>query len=102
MSARLLPVRALVHRALVVYALLRMSLALFAVLLSVSGGRSAEPGVFTAIGMIALAMTLGAIDIRRRRESVLWANLGYPPIVAPLIYGAVALSGEVIIAWLFT
>jgi hypothetical protein len=29
-----------------------------------------------------------------------WANLGYSPLVAPSIFGFVALLGELVIAWI--
>jgi hypothetical protein len=99
-SRELAPLRILVLRALVGYALLRALLVVVAAILDAFAGRGAGAGLESPVGVVLLAMLLGAADIRRRGESLFWANLGYPPVIAPCLIGGVALSGELILAWI--
>lgn len=47
-------------------------------------------------GVIILMTILGVIDLRRRSEVILWANLGYGRWLTSVIYGSVGLAGEVL------
>lgn len=95
----LAPLRVLLPRACVVYAALRGLLLALAGILAAVAGRGAADGLDSPAGIVALATVLGAIDIRRRGETLLWANLGYPPVLAPGCFGAVALVAELLAAW---
>lgn len=96
----LAPLRILLLRALVGYPLLRALLVVVALIVGSVGGRGAADGLESPVGVVVLAMVLGAVDIRRRGESILWANLGHSPLIAPCLFGAVALLGELSLAWL--
>lgn len=98
-SRAIAPLRILVLRALVVYPLTRALLLVIAALVDVFAGRGATAGIESPVGVVLLTTALGQADIRRRRESVLWANLGYSPVDAPGLFGAVALLGELILIW---
>jgi hypothetical protein len=99
-SRDLAPLRILALRALVFYPLLRALLFVIAAIVAEFAGRAAADGLESPIGAVLLATALGAVDIRRRGESMFWANLGYSPLVAPSIFGFVALLGELVIAWI--
>jgi hypothetical protein len=96
----LAPLRILILRALVLYPLVRGLLVVVAALLDAFAGRGAATGLESPAGVVVIAMVLGGIDIRRRGESIFWANLGYSPVVAPCLFGVVALAGELVIAWI--
>jgi hypothetical protein len=87
-------------RALVGYPLLRALLVVVAAILEVFAGRGATAGIESPLGVVLLAMALGAADIRRRGESVFWANLGYSSVTTPCLCGMVALLGELTLAWI--
>lgn len=97
---RVAPLRILVLRALVGYPLLRALLVVVAGILEVFAGRGAAAGLESPAGIVLLAIVLGAVDIRRRGESIFWANLGYSPVITPCLFGMVALMGELILAWI--
>lgn len=88
--------RALILRAFVLWALLR-------VMVGVAAAFAAEAGEIppnAPIGIVLLCVVVALIDVRRRQERALWANLGISlPIVAG-IFGAVAVTGEVVLALL--
>lgn len=90
---RFAPLTALAIRASVLYLLLRLTLAG----ISVAGTRVGAASPDSPAGIVLLVMVLGAIDIRRRGESLLWANLGYSTMVTWGLFGAIALSGELIL-----
>lgn len=94
------PLRILVLRALVGYPLVRMMLLVIVALVREGAGRGVADGLESPVGVVLLAMVLGAVDVRRRGESILWANLGYSPIVAPALFGMTAFVGESILAWM--
>ena len=52
------------------------------------------------VGIVLVATAVGDVDIRRRGETILWANLGYSPLVTRGIFGAAAILGEVTLAWI--
>ena len=87
------PLRPLALRAAILYVLLRLLLAA----VSAIGAGSDAPSFDSPFGIVLLVTALGAIDIRRRGESMLWANLGYPTFVLWGIFGAVALVGELLL-----
>lgn len=72
-----LPVRpfagALILRAATLWVLLRLSFALLDYRLAY---RLTWPSLVTVFGIIVLTAVLGLIDVRRRREHILLANLG--------------------------
>ena len=91
---RVAPLRPLALRAAILYVLLRLLLAA----VSAIGAGSDAPSFDSPFGIVLLVTALGAIDIRRRGESTLWANLGYPTIVSWGLFGAVALVGDLLLA----
>lgn len=90
----LFPLRTLLLRALVIHAGLRLLVAGIGAAAERSGGSSPD----SPFGLVVLVTVLGAIDLRRRGEAMLWANLGYSPVVTAGVYGAVAFSGELLLA----
>jgi hypothetical protein len=94
------PLRILVVRALVCYPLLRALLVVIAAMVEMFAGSGAGATLDSPLGVVVLAAALGAADIRRRGESVFWANLAYPWFTAPSLFGAVALLGELTLAWI--
>jgi hypothetical protein len=96
----LAPLRVLVLRALLSYPLLRALLVVVAAILEAFAGRGAGAGLESPVGIVLLATALGAVDIRRRGESLFWANLGYAPAIPPILFGAAALVGDLILAWI--
>jgi len=87
------PLQPLAIRAFFLYGPLRL-------LLSGISGAAALVGAETPdspAGIVLLVAVLGAIDMRRRGESMLWSNLGYPPLATAGVFGAVALSGELLL-----
>lgn len=93
------PLRVLAFRALVAYPLLRVLLTVVGAMLAAFAGRAAAAELESPLGVVLLAAALGALDIRRRGESVLWANLGYPAVTTPALFGLVALAGELTLIW---
>jgi hypothetical protein len=59
-------------------------------------GVVAETNFANPAGVIILMTILGAIDLRRRSEVILWANLGYGRWLTWVIYGSVGIVGEVL------
>ena len=56
--------------------------------------------VDSPVGVILLVACLGWIDVRRRRESLFWANLGYSVWLTTGVFAAVAVVGETLFATL--
>lgn len=83
----------LVFRASVLFVVVHVLLSFLGVL--------AEASFANPAGVIILATVLGAMDLRRRREITLWANLGYEQWFTWAIYGAVGLAGEALSAAAF-
>ena len=54
--------------------------------------------ISTPIGVILLVAALGFIDLRRRREALFWANLGYSMWQTTGVFAGVALAGETIVS----
>lgn len=90
------PLKPLVVRAFILYALLRLLLGG----ISAAGTRLGVASPDSPVGIVLLVAVLGAIDLRRRGESMLWANLGYPLMATWGVFGAVALSGELLLSML--
>jgi hypothetical protein len=57
-----------------------------------------EPPEPNPLGTVLACQSLGVVDIRRRGERALWANLGYPSVIVIGMYGLAALAGELTIA----
>lgn len=103
MTTRTLPhaaLRALLLRATVLWALLRMLVAA-AVLMAESMSASASDmstSFGNPVGLIVLCSILGIVDIRRRQELVLWGNLGLSATQLATIFALVAGSGELLLS----
>jgi hypothetical protein len=91
----LIPLRSLLVRALVIHAGLRLLVAGVGAAAERSGGGSPD----SPFGIVVLVTLLGAIDLRRRGEAMLWADLGYSPVVTAGVFGAVAFTGELLLAF---
>lgn len=60
---------------------------------------SADGGGFgSSLGGVLLTWALGTIDIARRGETVLWANLGFSRIVTSLLFALTAIVAEITFA----
>lgn len=93
LARALVPLRPLLWRAILLYVGLRLVLVVLGAFVAMLGG---DP-LGNPLGVVLIAAALGAADLRRRRETLLWANLGCPPIALPLLVAAVAAVGE--LAW---
>jgi hypothetical protein len=88
--------RALMLRAFVLWAVLRVIVEIA----SAFAAQAGETPPDSPIGIVLLCVVVAYIDVRRRQERALWANLGISlPIVAG-IFGAIAVTGEVVLALL--
>lgn len=76
--------RILISRALVLFVLIT---------LIVSAFRIDSP-----LGVVLLVAALGWVDLRRRRELLFWANLGYGAAHTTAVFGGVALACETLFA----
>jgi len=54
--------------------------------------------VDSPVGVVLLVAVLGWIDLRRRREALFWANLGYSVWLTTGVFAAVAIAGETVFA----
>jgi hypothetical protein len=88
------PLRTLLLRATLLWALVSMLLYVVSRLASPDG----EPAGSNPIGTLLLCLILGAVDLRRRHEGILWANLGFPASVTVGVYGAAAGAGEILLS----
>lgn len=96
-ASRLIPLRLLAVRALWTYPALRALIAVVAAFTVTATGRE-EAAFESPVGVVIIAMLVGAIDVRRRGESLLWGNLGYSAFVPPAVFGLVAVLGELLLA----
>jgi hypothetical protein len=94
-----MPLRVLVLRAAVGYLMLRALLLVIALLLIAFGGGGDITQLGSPVGVVLVATAVGAVDFRRRGESLFWANLGYSPLVTRGLFGLIAVIGEVTLAW---
>ena len=76
--------RVLISRALVIFVLVTLVVSALRIDLS--------------LGVVLLVGVLGWIDVRRRHESLFWANLGYGAWQTTGVFFAVAIAGETIVA----
>ena len=86
--------RALLVRAFVLWALLRMMAGIAAAF----AGRPGETPPNSPIGIVLLCVVVALIDVRRRQERALWANLGISLPVVAALFGAIAVTGEIVFA----
>jgi hypothetical protein len=99
LAARFTPLRVLVLRAAVGYLMLRALLLVIALLLVAFAGGGDVTQLGSPAGIVLVATAVGEVDIRRRGETIFWANLGYSSLVSRGIFGVTAIFGEVILAW---
>ena len=84
------PLRHLLLRAVVLYALCSAGIVVVNWVTSADGS-----GFGSALSAVLLTWTLGTIDIARRGETILWANLGFSRVVTSSLFGLTALCAEV-------
>lgn len=87
-------VRVVFVRAILLWALVRL---VFAVLPLAAGAAFGSMPV-PPVGVIILAGALGLLDVRVRRERVLWGNLGVMTGTLAAAYAGAAASGELLLA----
>lgn len=87
--------RVLLIRAAVLYALIRV-----VVTAATAGAGPDGPGFDNPVGIVILVAVLGAIDLHRRNEQMLWRNLGYGAWHTVGMFAVVATAGEFLIALL--
>ncbi len=92
-SRLLLPLMPLLTRAAVLWLILKVALLAIGAAAEAMGAPSPE----SPFGIVVLTGVLGTVDIARRGERMLWANLGYAPAVTAGLFVLAALVGEV--AW---
>ncbi|MEO8564061.1 MAG: hypothetical protein ABI601_18415 [bacterium] len=91
-------IRALVTRAVVLWALLRALVTAVMLMASATGGsgdRLAGPRPFA---VVVLCAVLGLVDLKRRREASLWANLGLSRTHLAFLFAIAATAGELLLA----
>src|SRR6185436_15903264 len=84
----------LLSRAFVLWALVRVGFVMIALAGRALTGIGPSQG---PIGIILLCGLVGLIDVQRRGERALWANLGTPSHVLFLIGCAAAVPGEIVL-----
>jgi hypothetical protein len=95
--------RDMIMRAVVLWALLRALVTavmlMGSVFIPVAEGttphRASGP---SPIAVVILCALLGMIDLRRRHESALWANLGVSSAQLALLFTVTAIAGEIVLA----
>lgn len=91
-----LPLGPLVVRAFLLYLSLKLVLIVIGLIAESMGGERFD----NPVGIIILGAILGTVDLHRRHETMLWANLGYPPTVMAALVGLTAVAGEIVWALL--
>lgn len=86
----------LLPRAVALWALTRLAVAILPLAIGDPIG-SLSP---SAPGMVLLCGAVGLVDVRIRRERILWANLGVPAMILFGIYAAAAGMSETLLAFL--
>ncbi len=89
------PLHLLVLRAALLYPPLRLLFAGVSMWVELAGG---DPFEVRPVAAVVLTTLLGAIDLRRRGEALLWANLGYPMLLTLAPFAAIATLGELVLA----
>ena len=92
-SRLLIPLMPLLTRAAVLWLILKVALLAIGAAAEAMGAPSPE----SPFGIVVLTGVLGTVDIARRGERMLWANLGYAPAVTAAVFVLLATVGEV--AW---
>ncbi|MDB4883021.1 MAG: hypothetical protein JWL95_1787 [Gemmatimonadetes bacterium] len=98
--SRSLPI-ALAARAAASWALLRTLITAVFLLVpptEATATRVAEPSSPNPIAVILLCVIVGIVDLRRRREIMLWGNLGVSLAQLTLFFAVIATIGELFIA----
>jgi hypothetical protein len=93
--------RVLVVRAFVGFVMLRVLLVIVAALMAEFAGAAAADSLQNPLGAIVIAAAVGAADLRRRGETMFWANFGFPAYVTPALWAASAVLGESALALAF-
>lgn len=90
------PLRHLLLRAVILYALVSVAIVVVNRVTSADGS-----GFGSALSAVLLTWTLGTVDITRRGETILWANLGFSPAVTSSLFALTAICAEVVraIVW---
>lgn len=81
--------RALLLRAVVLWILVRLLVGAVGAFAADSGQSPDSP-----LGVVLLCCALGLVDIRRRHERALWANLGISLVAVATIFASIATIGE--------
>lgn len=89
------PLRLLGLRAALLYPPLRLLTAGLSAWVEAAGG---DPFTVSPFAAVVLTTVLGAIDLRRRGEVLLWANLGYPTVLTLAPFAVIATIGELFLA----
>lgn len=89
------PLRVLGLRAALLYPPLRVLTAGLSAWVEAAGG---DPFAVSPLAAVVLTTALGAIDLRRRGEVLLWANLGYAKSLTLAPFAVVATIGELFLA----
>lgn len=81
--------RALLLRAVALWILVRL-------LVGAVGGLAGDdgPSLDSPLGVILICCALGLVDIRRRHERALWANLGISLVAIGVVFASVATIAE--------
>lgn len=85
--------RALLLRAVVLWISVRLLVSVVGALAAALAGGGGPP-LNSPFGTILISCALGLVDIRRRHERVLWANLGISLVAAGTVFASIATIGE--------
>ena len=96
-SAAQLIIPIIVPRAMLLWGLVRLAVAMLPLAADESFGSMPAPPV----AVILLTCVVGLIDVRVRGERVLWANLAVTPLAICAVYAAAAIPCELILAFVF-
>lgn len=93
-AATQIAIPVIVPRAVVLWGLIRLIFAALPLAIGLAfGSLSPHP-----IGIVFLSGIVGLIDVSRRGERILWANLGMPPKGLYALYAAAAIPAECLLA----
>jgi hypothetical protein len=81
--------RALLLRAIVLWILVRLLVGVAAAIVAEDGQSLNSP-----LGIIMICGAIGLVDIRRRHERALWANLGISLVAIGIVFASIATIAE--------